>query len=241
MVLALSSAPLPGQQVVSSSSPSASPRFESREQLKAEADSAERQGRTSAAWLLRARLERGDFQEGDRIVVIIEGMTGASMDTLQVRSGKVLQFPRLGDLALTGVLRAELTPTIRDFLARYLQSPVVRTIPLLPLAVLGSVGSPGYYYTPADVVLRDVLMRAGGPGPDADLGKMVVRRGGEVIWKSADVRVALADGMSLDALHLRSGDELHIPQRRRFSSQTLIAMLSAGIALVTTIVTLSNN
>jgi hypothetical protein len=235
----LAAAPVTAQQVLAGNPAAPNAKFESREHLKAQADLAEKQGRTSEAWLLRARLERGDFQEGDRIVVIIEGTTGASVDTLQVRGGKVLQFPRLGDLSVAGVLRSELSPAIRDFLSKYLQAPAVRTVPLLPVAVLGSVGTPGYYYTPADVVLRDIVMRAGGPSPSADLSRMVIRRGTEVIWKSDDVRIALADGLSLDALHLRAGDEVFVPERRRMDAQSIITMVSGGVAVIAAIVSFS--
>jgi hypothetical protein len=237
--IALGSSELAAQQATSVTPLAQSRQYETREQLTARAAVAERQGRSSEAWLLRSRLERGDFQEGDRIVVVLEG-TATTVDTLQVRSGKVLQFPRLGDLALTGVLRSELTEAIRAFLSRYLNSPTIRATPLLPIGVFGTVAAPGYYYTPADVVLRDLVMRAGGPTGEADMNKAVIRRGTEVIWKAGDVRVALADGLSLDALHLRAGDEISIPQRRSMDTNTIIALVSTSVALLATILSLSN-
>ena len=214
--------------------------FETRADIQAQAAAAERQGRSSEAWLLRSRLERGDFHEGDRIVVILEGAT-LTVDTLQVRSGKVIQFPRLGDLSLAGILRSELTDTVRSYLSRYLTTPVVRTTPLLPIAIVGRVASPGFYYSPADAVLRDVIMLAGGPQAEANLGKVVIRRGGDVIWKSDDVRIALADGLSLDALHLRSGDEVYVPQRRAWETQTIVALVTSGVAILATVVNLTRN
>lgn len=213
----------------------ASRQFETRAQLEAQLRAADSQQHASEAWLLRSRLERGDFQEGDRIVVILEGSTLVS-DTLQVRTGKLLQFPRMGDVSLVGVLRSELTDTVRHHLARYLTNPVVRATPLLPLAVLGSVGQPGYYYTPADVVLRDVIMKAGGPLGTADLNKVLVRRGGEVIWNPEDIKVALTDGLSLDGLHLRAGDEIFVPERRRFQLSNITTAISAAVALTLALV-----
>lgn len=212
--------------------------FETRAQLEERAQVAERQQRTAEAWLLRSRIERGDFQEGDRIVFILEGGT-LVLDTLQVRTGKVLQFPQMGELSLDGVLRSELPDRIRQHLAKYLTSPIVRATPLLPVALFGNVLRPGYYYTPADVVLRDVIMSAGGPAPLADMNKIVIRRGGEVIWKPEDVRVALTDGLSLDGLHLRAGDEIFIPEQRRFQFTNATAILSSSVALLLAIVQLS--
>jgi protein involved in polysaccharide export with SLBB domain len=213
-------------------------RFETRQDLQARAGVAAAAGRTGEAWLLRSRLERGDFQEGDRVIVELEGST-VTMDTLQVRTGKVLVFPRMGELSLVGVLRSELPDKVREHLARYLNTPVVRTTALMPIAVLGYVVRPGYQYVPADAVLRDVLMAAGGPQPTADLNKPVIRRTGEIIWKANDTRVALTDGLSLDGLHLRSGDELFIPERRRRDTNTYVALVTSGIAIVTLIFNLT--
>src|SRR2546423_607947 len=47
--------------------------FETRAQLDSLANAAEKAHRTGEAWLLRTRLEKGDFQEGDRIWVAVEG------------------------------------------------------------------------------------------------------------------------------------------------------------------------
>lgn len=204
--------------------------YETRLELETQARTAEQQGRKSEAWLLRTRLQRGDFQEGDRVVVALEN--SPKIDTVQVRAGKVVQFVGMADLSLEGVLRSELSDTLRHHLARYLKNPTVRTTPLIAISVLGNVGTPGYYYVGADMILRDVIMRAGVPR-DADLDKVVVKRNGETIWKSADTRVALADGLSVDQLHLRAGDEVFVPQRRQgFNAQTVFSIVSATTGVV---------
>ena len=207
--------------------------YENRAQLEREATAAEAAGRASEAWLLRSRLQKGDFQEGDRIVVVMDA--NPRPDTLQVRAPKVLRFPGIDDLSLEGVLRSELNDAIRRHLARYFRNPDVKATPLVPLAILGSVASPGYYYTAADAVLRDVIMRAGGL-QNAALDKAVIRRAGDVIWKSSDMHTALADGVSVDQLHLRAGDEIFIPEKRRTSAATILTMTSATAALLVTII-----
>jgi hypothetical protein len=205
--------------------------FASRAELEAEAVQAEAQHRSSEAWLLRTRLQRGDFQEGDRIVVSLQGLA-AFNDTLVVRAGKTVQFPRMEDLSLEGVLRSELPGKIAGHLARYLRDSTARVVPLVRLAVLGSVRGPGYYFVPADALLSDVLMRAGGPAPDADFGKIEIRRGADVMWSPSDVRTALADGMSVDRLHLRAGDEIQVGEKRmtNWLSTTQIAVSLMSIA-----------
>jgi protein involved in polysaccharide export with SLBB domain len=187
--------------------------LETRAQLEAEARTAEQQNRTGEAWLLRTRLQRGDFQEGDRIVVMLLGSTTFN-DTISVRVGKLLPLPRMGDVPLEGVLRSELSDRISTHLAKFLRDSSVRAIPLVRLAVLGQVQRPGFYYTSADVLVSDMLMKAGGPAGDADLNNVVIRRGGETIWNARDTRTAMNDGLSLERLHLRAGDELYVaPQK----------------------------
>src|SRR5688500_6113696 len=203
--------------------------FESRVELQAAAATAEQQGRTQEAWLLRSRLERGDFQEGDRIVLTLQN--NPTIDTLKVRADKIVQLSGLPDLSLSGVPRSELSDTLRAHLAKYLREPAIRATPLLPVSVLGSVAQPGFYYFAADMVLRDVIMAAGGPA-NADLGKIVIRRAGQTIWNADDVRVALADGLSLDRLHLRAGDEVVVPQRREMNASTIVSIASATTALI---------
>src|SRR5688500_8125584 len=64
--------------------------FETRAQLESQASAAEAKGDQAEAQMIRHRLEHGDFQDGDRIVVTVEG-AGGFADTLIVRSGRRLQ------------------------------------------------------------------------------------------------------------------------------------------------------
>jgi protein involved in polysaccharide export with SLBB domain len=221
-------------------STTAGPSYESRAHLEAEVREADNADRRSEALLLRLRLRAGDFQEGDRIVIVLESNPAAT-DTMQVRAGKLLQFPRMSEVSLEGVLRSELTDKLRDHLSKYLTNPNVRATPLLPVAVLGSVRNPGFFYAPADYLLRDLLMRAGGPAPDADVSKTEVRRAGQTIWNVKDVRVAFTNGMSLDRLHLRAGDEVYVPpQRNRFQLTTIVGLVSAAAALSVAVITIQS-
>lgn len=209
--------------------------FETRAELDSLATAAENGHRTSEAWLLRTRLEKGDFQDGDRIWVVVEGANIMTKpETLVVQSGKngrYIQLPRMDDLPLDGVLRSELVDRFRDHLAKYIKEPVVRAVPLVRIAVLGSVGHPGYFYTAADIPLSDVIMQAGGPGTNADLSKVSVRRGAEVIWEGKDAQAALADGMSIDQLHMRAGDEIDIGEKRHFPWLTTLSIAVPILAI----------
>jgi protein involved in polysaccharide export with SLBB domain len=134
----------------------------------------------------------------------------------------------MADLSLDGVLRSELNDRLTAHFAQYIREPTVRSTPLVRIAVLGQVGKPGYVYTLADAPLSDLIMQAGGPNGSADMAGIVIRRGADMIWDQQDTRAALADGMSLDRLHLRAGDEIEVPQRRDIS---WFAVVSAGLSV----------
>jgi hypothetical protein len=221
--------------------PPARREFESRAEIESQAKAAEAQHRTGEAWLLRQRLEKGDFQDGDRIVVHLQGNTLMPKDfvgipdTNIVRAGRRLEFPRMADLSLDGVLRSELNDRLTAHFAQYIREPTVRSTPLVRVAVLGQVGHPGYVYTLADAPLSDLIMQAGGPSGSADMAGIVIRRGADVIWDQQDTRAALADGMSLDRLHLRAGDEIEVPARRDISWFAVITGTASAVALLFTI------
>ena len=212
--------------------------LETRVALQQELKAAEEHNRAGEAFLLRNRLEHGDFQDGDRIVVQLLGSVPYN-DTITVRAGKMLPLPRMDDMPLEGVLRSELNDRLSHHLARYLRDSTARATPMLRLAVLGQVRSPGFYYTPADVLLSDVLMQAGGPAGDANLNGMTIRRAGETIWNAEDTRTAVTDGLSLDRLHLRAGDEVYVPQNSHFNWSTILQAGAIATSLIVTIVTLS--
>ena len=210
--------------------------FESRADLEAQLKIAVSGNRTSEAFLLRNRLEKGDFQEGDRIVFNLHS-TAATLasETLTVRAGKVIQLKLMDDLPLDGVLRSELRDRVMTHLSKYLQDSSVRVKPLMRINMMGGVGHPGYYDTSADLLLSDMVMRAGGPSGDADLNKVTIRRAATVIWNENDTRTALADGLSLDRLHLRAGDQIEVGIRHKIQWWNVI---STGLGLVALGVTL---
>jgi protein involved in polysaccharide export with SLBB domain len=185
-------------------------RFETRATLQAQLKAADSSHNTAASYMIKYRLEHGDFYPGDRIFVRVEqGATGFA-DTLVVREGKRLDLPQMGDVSLDGVLRSELETSLSAYMGKYLRSPNVKATPLIRLAIIGAVGRPGFFYTPADLPLPDILMRAGGPGPDADLANVTVRREGDVIIDQPNTATAIREGMSADMLNLQGGDEIEV-------------------------------
>jgi hypothetical protein len=205
--------------------------FETRAALESQISAAQAKGDKNTTRLIQDRLDHGDFHEGDRIVVNVQGPVGFT-DTLIVRAGKSLQLPQMADLSLEGILRSELSSRLTTYIGGYLRDPVVRATPLMRLGILGSVARPGYYYAPADLPLSDVLMLAGGPTANADLAKVSVQRQGQSIMDENSSRAALSEGMSMDMLNLQGGDEISVGEQRRFNWAVIVPTITGVLGLL---------
>lgn len=199
----------------------------------AAANLALRDTKTAEAAMLRQRLTQGDFAVGDRIIVRVEGQATLS-DTFAVRDGNRLMLPGIDDIALQGVLRSELEGRVRTAVAAYFRDPTVRVVPLLRVLVRGGVMRPGYYALPADLLLSDAIMAAGGPSPISNVHRSQLKRGDKRVYDAKAFARLVQDGYSLDQAHLRPGDELVVGEKIQ---QNWAAIFQAGAAL-TGIVTL---
>lgn len=185
---------------------------------------------------VQQRLASGDFNVGSRILIEVQGDTIYS-DTFTVRAGSVLTLPSLPPLSLQGVLRSESDSVITDFLSKYLRNPEVRVTPLLRVGVLGGVTQPGYYDVPAQTLLSDVVMGAGGLAPTGDMRRTKINRGNNEVMDSKAVSVAIANGETLDLMNLQSGDNINVgvsnPQNTLNKVQIITAILAIPLMIVT--------
>jgi protein involved in polysaccharide export with SLBB domain len=161
---------------------------------------------------IRTRLQEGDVQPGDEIVLLVEGQA-ALTDTFTVREGTVLFLPQIGDVPLHGLLRSEVEGRLREHLSRYVRNPVVRARPLVRVSVEGEVRSPGWYVVPADALVTDVLMLAGGPQGNTSTQRLRIERGGATVWQGQILTEALAQGRTLDAMGIHPGDRFYLPAK----------------------------
>ena len=188
-----------------------------------------RDAKRREADLIRARLAEGDLQVGDRIELTVVGERAFS-DTFSVGAGRMLTLPGIPDIPMRGILRSETQDYLSKVLSRYIRNPDVRVRTMIRLSVYGSVGKPGYYQVPADMLAGDAIMAAGGPAADADPSKAFVRREGVEIWPRGAFQDAIRGGLTLDQMNLRAGDELVIDPRKRpggLSPWTILGGVSA--------------
>jgi protein involved in polysaccharide export with SLBB domain len=181
---------------------------------------------------IRERLADGDFLVGDRIVVTVLGQRELT-DTFTVRQHREVLFPNLSPLSLQGVLRGEVEQHVAEFVAKYVKNPSVKVVPLLRLSVEGSVTRPGFYSVPSDALLSDVIMRAGGPAADGDVSHTVVRREGNLFWGDTFLPEKLYGGATVDALGLRSGDQVVVAEVHKTNNPMMFQLALSALGAVT--------
>lgn len=192
-----------------------------------------REAKRREAGLIRQRLIDGDLLVGDQLVLTVVGESGLT-DTFTVSSGQVLILPGVTEIPLRGVLRSEAQEHLTRELGKVLRNPSIRVEALIRLSILGAVGRQGFYQIPADLLVSDAIMAAGGPGPSADPNKTIVRRGGTVLLAQEEVREAIVRGNTLDQLNLRAGDEIVVDQKQVQRNRT-VTLLTLTTLLTTTI------
>ncbi len=161
---------------------------------------------------IKERLDEGDFQNGDRISLVVRGDTALS-DTFAVNANRAIELPNIGAVPLQGVLRSELQAHLEEVLSHYLKSPEITTTSLIRIAVIGQVARPGFLYLSATSVAADAFAAAGGLTPSSDLKKTKITRNGQTLIEGQPMQNDLANGRSLDQMNMQSGDEILVGEK----------------------------
>jgi protein involved in polysaccharide export with SLBB domain len=200
-----------------------------RAELTAKLHAADSTGRKEEAFLLRTRLQNGDFEVGDRININYDGFVLKGGDSVMVLAGRIIRLREpMGDLNVSGLLRSELLEAVSTRVAKYFKNTIVRVSVPLRLSISGAVRLPGFYYFPVDSPLSDLIMRTGGQDPSADLKDVVIKRGDQVLWTNEDVQAALGDGITLERLNLEPGDEIIVGAKHQSNIWTIL-QVSIGL------------
>lgn len=161
---------------------------------------------------LRARMDAGDFQAGDRVVMRVVGEVGLP-ETLTVSNDGDVDVQTVGTVPLHGVLRSEVEEHLARAVGRVIRDPEVHAHALVRLAVQGEVARPGYCNVMADAPLSDVLTAAGGLTKDAKIEDLRIERGGARLLQGLDLRHMIEEGRTVDDAGLRPGDQFVVPPR----------------------------
>jgi hypothetical protein len=165
------------------------------------------------AALIRARLQNGDFRVGDRITLDVQGEPNLP-DTVIVESGPMIVLPLFGEIPVAGVLRSEIQAHLTRALSRFINDPVVRANGHIRISVQGQITRPGFYTMPAEMLVGDALMVAGGPTSASNMGGIHIDRGTAILLEGEALQEAIRNGLTLDQLNLQAGDQIVVPERR---------------------------
>jgi protein involved in polysaccharide export with SLBB domain len=187
---------------------------------------------------IRARLRDGDLQVGDRIILRV--LEDSSLtDTFVVRAGRTVELPNIPAVSVQGVLRSELDSVLTGHIGKYVRNPTVEVTSLLRIGVLGGVGNPGYYSLPADMLVTDAIMFAGGPSGAAKIDDTVIMRGPEIILDERETRLSIQQGQTLDQANLQGGDEIRVGVDTSGGAYRTVATISMLLGIPLTIYALT--
>jgi protein involved in polysaccharide export with SLBB domain len=121
-------------------------------------------------------------------------------------------LPFLGEVSATGMSIGQLSERLRQGYQTAQRNAVVTVTPLYRIGVLGGVNRPGLYYVPPTDNIFDVINQAGGYNIRAKEDQISVVRRDEVIRLNAEEAFKTGDLLPMEALALRSGDQILVPQ-----------------------------
>lgn len=180
----------------------------------------------------------GDFSAGDAVRVTIAEEPELSGE-FRVDETLSLDMVRLGTMSLVGLSRAQARAQIEERVRRVVRAPGVIVVqPLIRIAVLGSVGKPGFYQYPTSASLPDALTEAGGPAGNADLDKVEIERGNRTLIDDDKVSQAITQGWTLDQLGLRSGDRIDVGEETQRNIARSLRDVAYGVGAIVTLVAL---
>ncbi len=139
-------------------------------------------------------------------------------------------LPLIGMVNVTRFSPESLESYLEQEYSSYLRNPIIQTLPLIRVSVLGNVRYPGLYRVEPDRPIWDVIAMAGGPTERGDVTRMYVSRGGEVI--NENLLVAYEEGVSLREIGIDSGDQVVVPHYKGpFPWRMIISLASLGVSI----------
>lgn len=150
-----------------------------------------------------------------------------------VETDGLVYLPFLGGVQVTGVPVDQLRREIREGFQGAQRNAVVAVTPLYRIGVTGSVRAPGAYLVPPTDGFFDVIAQAGGFDIRAKEDQVRVVRDGQVIVLNAEDAINRGETLPLDALSLRSGDQIIVPfGAEPWGARDWIALGNFAISLI---------
>ncbi len=170
------------------------------------------------------------LRPGDVVRLRVWGDTLIKGDFPVDDQGRVV-FPRLGPRDVGALSPRALQDHVTAEYQRMLRDPAVEILTFRRVLVLGAVAVPGSHLLwTSHSRLSDALGEAGGVLPDGRRDRVLITRDG----RTTEHRLEREPPSSLQ---LRSGDEVHVPERGWLARNQAIgaALLSSSVSLLATV------
>jgi protein involved in polysaccharide export with SLBB domain len=169
---------------------------------------------------------------GDGIKLILYHITDAISGDYFIQEDDFISLPFLGKIKAGGRNIDSLKAEINMKYNNLYKNPELTILPIIRINIFGEVRNPGFYYVTGIDKLSDIIAKAGGTTPDADLEDINITRQNKKIEINGEK--AIQSGSKLDDIGLQSGDQIYVT-RKWFTGATQTIFLST-IGVVASIV-----
>lgn len=150
------------------------------------------------------------FRSGEALTVSIPLDTHAVFNgSYPIDSLGYAEIPVVGKILVGDRKTGDVEEFLSKKLGEYLRDPHLTVTPSVRLTFLGHWVHPGMYFVSPKSTVWDLFRGVGGPTDEANLEKIRVMRGSQII--PLDVLTAFSSGANFRTMGLRSGDIIIIP------------------------------
>jgi protein involved in polysaccharide export with SLBB domain len=164
------------------------------------------------------------LKPGDGVKIILYHVADSISGDYYIQEDGSISLPFLGRIKAAERNVDSLKAEILSKYSELYKNPELTVLPIIRVNVFGEVRIPGFYYVTGIDKLSDILAKAGGTTPDADLADINITRQNKKI--EIDGEKAIQNGSKLDDIGLQSGDQIFVT-RKWFSGATQTVILSS--------------
>ncbi|HKI78143.1 MAG TPA: polysaccharide biosynthesis/export family protein [Ignavibacteriaceae bacterium] len=175
--------------------------------------------------------EAQTLHPGDGLKLIFYNIPDSISGEYYIQEDGNIALPYLGNIKVTNRNIDSVKQEIFSKYSNIYRNPELTILPIVRVNIFGEVNKPGYYYVTGSDKLADLIAKAGGTTPEANVGSITITRNGKEL--DVDGEKIIKSGNKLDDIGLQSGDQIYV-NRKWFSGSTQ-AVVIAGLSTLTAI------
>lgn len=168
------------------------------------------------------------LRPGDIVDILVWGQPDFSGQFQVDETGRI-RYPVLGEVDTRDRTVADVREAIRTGLEEIFNNPFVTITPRFRIAVIGEVRAPGLLTVDPTLSVLDVVALAGGYTTNGKIDDIRLFRGGQEL--NLGLRTEEMGGVTLQAVGIRSGDQIVVPRKARTLEYLTLILLVSQIAL----------